>query len=158
MFTLKDETIIYATPKAIFDYLTNVDTLYKSWHPRDHIFFRALKGDLKTEGSIVHFLEWLGRFPLYGVARISKIESDRYIEYELPYPFSRLKLGKAGFRIEPLNDAETKLTAHVAVETNGWTGRIIDAIIFLLIPRRIMEKHIREEGENVKTNTQSIQA
>lgn len=157
MILFKDETIINASPERVYYFLTHIDKLYKQWHAKDHVFCHTLYGQLGKKGSVVHFFEWIDGFPLYLIAQTSKIEKDRYFEYVPVFPFSLLKLGTGFFTIEKMSDKETKLTAYIE---GGYKlpiiGPLLDFIVRKAISFDAIEKHMKEEGENIKKYLEKI--
>jgi hypothetical protein len=151
MITFKDETIINAPPERVFWFLTNIDKLYKEWHPKDHVFCHTLYKSLDQKGSIVHFFEWIGGFPLYLVALTTKVEKNHYIEYVPVFPLSLLKLGFGSFQIEKISEKESKLTAYVE---GGYKlpviGSALDWLVRKMISFEAIRRHMKEEGENIK--------
>jgi len=151
MIYFKDETIIKASPERVYYFLTHIDKLYKQWHPKDHVFLHAIYGAIDKMGSIVHFFEWINRFPLYLVVQTTKVEKNNYLEYGLVFPFSLLKLGMGSFKIEKISDEETKLIAYVE---GGYNTPIIGPALDFLTRKAIsfdaIRKHMKEEGENIK--------
>lgn len=146
MISIKEETIINTSPKNIFNFLVNIDSLYKVWHPKDHVFCKVLFGQLSKKGCRLHFLEIIGGFPLYLTAKITEVRKDEYLEYVPAFPFSLLKTGKAYFRIEKISDTQSKLIASVE-----YGNRIFDKIANLFVKTELVKKHIREEGENIRS-------
>lgn len=73
-----------------------------------------------------------------------------YIEYKLVFLLSLLNIGHGSFSTEPLSENKTKLTAYVKIGYDGALERLIDKIVLLIVPKQVAEKHIREEGENMK--------
>ena len=152
MIIIKEETIIEAKPESIFNFLTRIDTLYKTWHPKDHVFCRAIYKDLNQRGCIFHFLEIIGGFPLYLIVKVSKIKRNEYIEYKPTFPFSFFNLGMGYFSIESASENTSKLTAYI--EYGNRIG-LIDRISQFFIKTDIAKKHIREESENIKRYLES---
>ena len=113
MITIKEETIIEAKPESIFNFLTRIDTLYKTWHPKDHVFCRAIYKDLNQRGCIFHFLEIIGGFPLYLIVKVSKIKRNEYIEYKPTFPFSFFSFRMENFSIERNSRNTYKHTAYI---------------------------------------------
>ena len=151
MIRFTDETIINASSDKVFYFLTHIDRLYKKWHSKDHIFCHALIGSLDRKGSMVHFFEWIGHFPLYLIAQISKVDKDHYIEYLPVFPFSLLRLGYGSFTIEKISNNEIKLVAYVEGGYNiPVIGSFLDFIVRKLISFDAIKKHMNEEGENIK--------
>lgn len=151
MIQFRDETTIMASPDKVYYFLTHIDKLYKEWHPRDHVFCHVIYGSLSRKGSIVHFFEWIGGFPLYLVAQTTKVEENRYLEYVPVFPFSLLRLGSGSFTIEKISNKEVKLIAYAG---GGYKvpiiGPSLDFIVRKLISFDAIQKHMKEEGENIK--------
>lgn len=145
MISITEETIIEAPAKDIFNFLVNMDSLYKIWHPKDHVFCRMLSGSLAKKGGRFHFLETINGFPLYLTAKITEVRENEYLAYVPAFPFSLLKTGKAYFKIEKISDNQSKLIAYVE-----YGGKFFDKIANFFVKTKFVEKHIREEGENMK--------
>lgn len=145
MISIIEETIVNVPAKDVFNFLVNIDSLYKVWHPKDHIFCRVLSGSLAKRGSRFHFLEIIGGFPLYLTAKIIDVREDEYLEYVPAFPFSLLKTGKAYFRVEKISDNQSRLIAYVE-----YGNKFLDKIANFLVKTSFAKKHIREEGENLK--------
>lgn len=145
MISITEKTIINAPAKDIFNFLVSIDSLYKIWHPTDHVFCRVLSGSLAKRGSRFHFLEIINGFPLYLAAKITEVRENEYLEYAPIFPFSLFKTGKAYFRIEKVSDNQCKLVAYVE-----YGNKFLDKIANFFVKTKFAEKHIREEGENMK--------
>ena len=52
MITIKEETIIKTTPENVFNFLTQIDSLYKAWHPKDHVFCKRIYKKLNERGCL----------------------------------------------------------------------------------------------------------
>lgn len=152
MITLKEETFINAPAKSVFGFLTHIDLLYKTWHPKDHVFCKTISGTLSKKGCVFHFLEVIGRFPIYSIVKVSELKSDEYIEYSPIFPFSLLRIGKGYFRIETLSKNKSKLIAYTEY---GDKSGIIDRMANLVIKASDIRKHMREEGINLKIYLES---
>jgi len=87
MISITDETIIDVPAEDIFNFLVNIDSLYKIWHPKDHIFCRVLSGSLSKKGCRFHFFEIIGGFPLYLMAKVTEVRENEYLEYVPAFPF-----------------------------------------------------------------------
>ena len=153
MITIKEETIIEASPENIFNFLSRIDSLYKVWHPKDHIFCRTIHKDLNDLGCVFHFLETIGGFPLYLIVRVTKIKMNEYIEYKPIFSSSRFNFGMGNFTIERISDNLSKLTA--CVEYGNDFG-LLDKIFQLFVKTDAIRKHIQDEGQNIKRSCLSI--
>ncbi|HCH59352.1 MAG TPA: hypothetical protein DEV73_01905 [Candidatus Zambryskibacteria bacterium] len=147
MITIKEETIIEAKPESIFNFITRIDTFYKVWHPKDHVFCKAIFKDLNQRGCVFHFLEKIGGFPLYLIVKVSKIKKNEYIEYKPAFLFSFFNLGMGYFSIESVSKNTSKLTAYVEY---GNRFGLLDKVSRFFINTDLAKKHIQEEGENIK--------
>ena len=145
MISITEETIVDAPAKDVFNFLVNIDSLYKIWHPKDHIFCKVLSGSLSKKGCRFHFLEIIGGLPLYLVAKVTEVRENEYLEYVLAFPFSLLKTGKAYFQIEKISDNKSRLIAYVE-----YGNKFLEKIANFLVKTPSVKKHIQEEGENVK--------
>lgn len=145
MISIAEETIVNVPAKDVFNFLVNIDSLYKIWHPKDHVFCKVLSGSLSKKGCRFHFLEIIGGFPLYLTVRVTEVRENEYLEYVPAFPFSLLKTGKAYFRIESISDNQSKLIAYAE-----YRNKFFDKIVNLLVKTFAIKKHIREEGENLK--------
>ena len=59
MITLRDTIQIKASPEKIFEVFTHLDKNFRSWHPKEHVECRYLKGNPLEEGSILYFEVYL---------------------------------------------------------------------------------------------------
>lgn len=145
MISITEQTTINAPAKDIFNFLVNIDSLYKIWHPKDHVFCRVLSGSLAKKGGRFHFLEIINGFPLYLTAKITEARENEYLEYVPAFPFSLLKTGKAYFKIQKISDGQSKLIAYAE-----YGNKFFDKIANFLVKTSAAKKHIVEEGENLK--------
>lgn len=147
MIQISEKTTINSSAASVFDFITRIDSLYKIWHPKDHVFCKTISGSLKEKGSIFHFLEIIGKFPLYLIVKVTELEKDRYIAYKPIFPLSLLNFGWAYFRIKSISSNESELTAYVEY---GYRSKLSDKIANFFVDTQVAIKHIREEGENLK--------
>ena len=147
MVKITEETIIDAPARSVFGFLTHVDLLYKTWHRKDHVFYKALVGTLDKKRCIIHFYEFINKFPIYLIVRVTELKNNELIEYRPIFPFSWLKVGMGYFKIEAIAENKSKLIAHVEF---GDKFKIIDKIVQTFIKESNIRKHIREEGEYLK--------
>ena len=59
-FLLEDSIEIKTTPENIWEFFTNLEQNYKSWHPEDHVLFKWTKGKPMETGSAWYGEEFLG--------------------------------------------------------------------------------------------------
>lgn len=153
MVKISEETIIQTKAENVWNFLTTLHEgdNYKKWHPTDHIKFVCLKGDEETVGSQLYFEEHIGKSILKLSYQISVSEKNRYLEYRATFPFSLFHLGKGSFRITKLGNGEVKMTAYIEYGYDlALIGNLIDKIVDLFFKRKSLEKHVQEEGENIK--------
>lgn len=145
MISIKEETMINVPVKSVYNFLINIDSLYKIWHPTDHVFCKTISGSLSKKGCRFHFLEIIGGFPLYLTAKVTEARENEYLEYVPTFPFSLLKTGRAYFQIEKISANQSKLIAYVE-----YGNKFLDRIANLFVKTSAAKKHIKEEGENLK--------
>jgi hypothetical protein len=157
MITMKDSIEINAAPEKIFNCLVRFITdkeSYKAWHP-EHVDIKWTKGDPVKEGSIMYIEEYLQDY-LYKIKfRITKIVSNKLIEYRPLFPLSIIALGNR-FLIEPKGENSSVFTA---------SGRIMFPLwLFLKMHNKhegkldASEQHMKEEGENLKRAVETVEA
>lgn len=59
MITSRDTIEIKTSPEKIFEWFAHLDKNFKSWHPKEHVECRYLKGSPLEEGSILYFEVYL---------------------------------------------------------------------------------------------------
>lgn len=147
MIAIKEQIIINKNPKNVFSFLTHIDSLYKVWHRKDHVFCKTISGTLSKKGCVFHFLEIIGGFPLYLVVKVTHLENNRDIVYKPIFPFSLLNLGWGYFRIDSITPNQSKLTAFVEY---GFKTARLDKIMSFFVKTSEIKKHIKEEGSYMK--------
>ena len=153
MVKITEETIIHTKAEDVWNFLTTLQKgdNYKNWHPTDHIKMICLKGNGETVSSQFYFEEYIGKTILKLSYQITISEKNKYLEYSTIFPLSLLRLGKGSFSITPVDINSVKMTAYLEY---GYTitilGDIIDQIFNLVFKRKSLEKHIHDEGENIK--------
>lgn len=139
---LKDSIEINAPVEKVWGFFDHLDLNYKSWHEDAHVTCRWLKGRPHEEGSIAYFEEVLdGKLCKIKVIT-TRVEKYRLVETRPPFPISLI---------------HTKGT--YLFESNGESS-VFTAINHFRIPflfsRNLLsliaatERHMREEGENLK--------
>ena len=149
MITLKDSIEINGSAEKVFmqlaRYLTNGES-YKSWHP-EHVELQWIKGDPLQEGSILYAEEYLQGYLHKFKFRITRIVPDKLIAYRPLFPLSIIATGNT-FTIESIGENRCSFTAEGCIRFPLWffkkihkshEGKLIAS-----------EKHMREEGENIK--------
>ena len=138
---LKDTVEINTTPEKIWDFWANMDKNYKAWHPEDHILFRWTKGRPMEEGSTIYAEEVVGGQLLKGKVTCVGVIPNRKFALKLPFP--RSLFCKYEYLIEPRGE-NTAFTAYTYLKYPVFAQKRIDSVI------EVGEKHVREEGENLK--------
>lgn len=150
MIEIVEKSVIDAPPNKVFWFLTNIDKLYKYWHPKDHVFCKTLRGNIAKQGAIYHFFEFLRFIPLYLVVQNILVVENKRIECGLAFPLSLLGIGKGGFGIEETEDKDkTLLTAFVTIGYKSFPGKLLDRLVYLLVPREVALQHMRDESHNI---------
>ena len=149
MITLSDSIEVEAAPEAVFEWMVqrmSDKESYQAWHP-EHLDIRWMKGNPLKVGSIGCAEEYL-----HGVLhtlkfRIVEIIPDRKIVYRALFPQSILA-ARNTFVIKPEGVGRCIFTAKISLRLPGW--------LFKRIARKhrgkieAIERHMKEEGENLK--------
>ncbi len=147
MIRLVDRTHVPASPEAVWAWFGTIDRHYQEWHP-EHIAWRNIRGTPVTQGSIVFFDEWIGRFRLAMRCRIAEARPGGYFRYEGLFPYSLVR-ACGSFSLEPVNE-ECTVGAEVHI---GWSvpvlGALLDWVIAGVFPLRELRRHMAEEGRNL---------
>jgi len=152
--TLTESTEIYTTPEQIYDFFMHLDSNYKQWHPEEHVLFRWVEGSPWEVGSIAYAEEYL-HGKLHKLRSIvTKIIPNSYIEYAPTSRLLRYYFPSGTFSIEPKGEV-CLFTATVTMRV-GW-------MVKTLFKSRLehglasVQKHMHEEGENLKQILESNQ-
>jgi hypothetical protein len=119
-----------------------MDKNYRLWHPQDHILFRWTRGKPMEEGSKIYAEETVGGKLLKLKMTCMDVVPKRKFALVLPFPSSLFV--KYEYLIEP-RGAKTAFTALTYVKYPGFARRRIALAV------EVGKKHIREEGENLKS-------
>jgi hypothetical protein len=146
---LKDSIEIHASPEAVFNFLVGIkdDQSYKIWHPQDHVGFCWIKEKPWQEGSVVRAKEYL-KGELHTLTfRVTKVIPNRTIEYVPSFWLLRIYFPKNTFIIEPTQNG-CIFTAMGSYRV----GRLVKTFAKNKLSSGIssVEKHMKEEGENLK--------
>lgn len=144
MTTLTDSIEIKIRPEELFEGLIRVfssEEYYRRWH-RDHVRCLWVKGRPFEEGSILYVEEYLhGRLHKMKFLDI-KVEPNRKVEYRLSFPTS-VVCPKGSFTIEPKGESCT-FTATLFFRFGRAFAKLARSRV------EAMERHMKEEGENLK--------
>ena len=138
---LEDTVEIKTTPEKIWEFWAHMDKNYKAWHPEDHILFQWTKGKPMEEGSTIYAEEIVGGKLLKG--RLTCVNVIRNRKFTLRLPFPRSLFVRYEYLIEP-RGINTAFTALAYLKYPGFVRKRIQSVI------EIGEKHVREEGINLK--------
>lgn len=139
---LTDSVEIIAPVEKVWEFFDHLDVNYKSWHEDSHVTCRWLKGRPHEEGSIAYFEEILdGKLSKIKAITI-KVIKYRLVETKSPFPVSLIHT-KGTYIFEPKGNSSV-FTAinHFRIPSlfNKKLLSLVDAT----------EKHMKEEGENLK--------
>ena len=148
--TLTVSIEIKTTPEKIFEFFTNLsdDESYRAWHPDDHVSLRWIKGEPWQVGSVVYAEEYIhGKLHKLKLI-ITKVVPNRRIEFAPTNRFLRFYFPGNTFAVNQKGD--------ICVFTASGTYRI--GWLFKTFARKKVErgilsakKHMKEEGENLKS-------
>ena len=149
MVTLKDSIEVKATPEKVFEWLVQRfrdKASYQAWHA-DHVDIRWIKGEPMKEGSIAYAEEYL-----HGVLhklkfRITKVVPNRVIQYSPLFPLSLLAPGNR-FLIESKGEESCIFNATGSLRLPEWLFGKWNKNLMNKI--EATERHMKEEGENLK--------
>ncbi len=144
MVTLSDSIGIRATPKKIFDWLTNLKgkVEYRAWHP-DHVDLRWTRGKPFAVGSIVCFEENLHGKLHKARFLCTRVLPDEMIEYRPLFPWS-LYMPRCTFEIKPTRNDSSIFTATIELRMGPLFKKSGQKKIMAI------RKHMKEEGDNLK--------
>ncbi|QOP41492.1 SRPBCC family protein [Sulfurimonas marina] len=145
MTILKDSIEIKASPETIFNALIWVFSTsenFKTWH-KDHVRCQWLKGNAFEVGSVLYVEEYLhGKLHKLKFKSI-RLEPNRKVEFRLLFPASLICPGGA-FTIEQ-KDKSSVFSATLSFRMS-WVFSM-----FFRDRVKAIKKHMKEEGENLKT-------
>ena len=151
MITLRNTTEIKTPPEKIFEWFAHLDKNFKSWHPKEHVECRYLKGNPLEEGSILYFEVYLLGKVEKAKYYITKVEPNSRIEHTVGFPLSLLVAGGAWI-VEP-RGANSLFMNDVYLGRNiPLLGSVLDKItqIFLGHLNETLKQHMAEEDQNLK--------
>jgi len=151
---LQDSIEIKTRAEKVFNFLTSIvdDDSYRAWHKEDHVRFRWLKGSPWTEGSVMYAEEYIHGKLHKLKFEIIKVIPNRRIEYTPTSRFVRRFFPKNEFIIEQKGE----FCLFIASGTYR-LGKIGKVLFKKAIERSLssVRKHMREEGENLKSFLES---
>jgi hypothetical protein len=155
MIKLKDSIEIKAIPEKVFEWLIQHmrdKESYQSWHP-EHVDIRWIKGEPLEEGSIMYIEEYLQGYLHKLKFRITKIESNRMIQYRPLFPLSIIATGNT-FNIEKKGEDSSVFTAEGCIRFPLWLFKKIHKNHEGKL--KASKQHMKEEGENIKKALEKV--
>ena len=143
---LKHSIEIKTTPDKIWAFFENLDKNYTMWHPEDHIVFKWIKGKPMEKGSAWYAEETVSGklYKLKGT--IGEVIPNRKIVFKNSFPVS-LVAPKFEWIIEP-KDSGSVFTAVSYMRAGNFLRKCFKKEMETKI--EMHNKHVREEGENLK--------
>ena len=140
-----DSIKIKAPPEKVFNFLRGLkdDESYKAWHP-DHVVLRWVEGGPFQEGSVLYFEEYLHGKLHKAKFICTKVIPNRLIEYRPPFPLS-IFFPQNQFAIESTSDGGCIFTATIKIRMGPFSRKLSGKQI------EGVKRHMKEEGENLKT-------
>ncbi|MHA2363264.1 MAG: SRPBCC family protein [Candidatus Hodarchaeales archaeon] len=141
MLILSDSIEIKASPEDIFNWFMNLEKNYQQWHP-DHVKCELIGGNEVKEGTSFYFEEYLHGSLHKLKMRITKLEKPNKIVYKNSFPISLIN-PKGSFIIEKSGDTS------IFTATSSFR---FEKTLLKLVKKRgeAFQKHMKEEGENLK--------
>ena len=145
---LKDSIEINASVEKIWEFFDNLDMNYKSWHPEAHIGCCWIKGRPHKEGSVAYFEEILDGKLCKIKILCTKVEKYKRVECKSFFPLSIFH--PKGIYLFESNGKQSVFTAinHMRIPT------LFNRKILSLV--EATERHMKEEGENLKKLLEKI--
>lgn len=139
---VKEETKLKASVGKVWDFFTNMEDNYLSWHPEEHISYKILKGNKHEKGCVVCAEEYiLGKKATVKVKCTDVIPYQR-TDYETSFPLSIFH-PKSTY----LFDSGGTYTTFTAINYFR-VPRFFNRRILSLI--KATEQHMKEEGINLQ--------
>ena len=143
---LKHSIYINTKPEKIWEFFKNLDKNYTTWHPKDHIVFKWIKGKPLEEGSTCYAEQYvMGKATKYN-AILSEVIPNRKIVFKWSYPVSLLS-PKVEWLIEPKGN-KTTFTAITHMRAGYLIKKLFKKGMKKVIDDH--DKHVAEEGETLK--------
>ncbi len=143
---LKDSIEIKTTPEKIWEFFTNLEQNYKTWHPEDHIIFQWTKGKPMNVGSNFYAEEYMMGDLKKLKGTCVEIVPNRKVVFKFPFPISLIS-PKLEWLIEP-KGSNSVFTAILYVRAERFYRKFLRRRMEIII--EVAKKHMKEEGENLK--------
>jgi uncharacterized protein YndB with AHSA1/START domain len=147
---LTESIEIKTTPGKIWEFFTNLEKNYKTWHPEDHVIFQWTKGKPMEAGSNFYAEEYvLGKIKKFK-GTISEVVPYRKIVFRYSFPLSLVSPGFE-WQIEPKGSSSV-FTAISYVRAERIMRTLVKYSEYKGMETLIEvgKKHVKEEGENLK--------
>ena len=151
MITLRDTIEIKTSPEKIFEWFAHLDKNFNSWHPKEHVECRYLKGNPLEEGSILYFEVYLLGKLQKAKYHITNVKLNSRIEHKVGFPLSLLGAGGAWI-VEPRGANSLFMNDVYLGSKIPLLGSVVDKLIQIFLGRgnEIIIQHMAEEGQNLK--------
>ena len=147
---LTDSIEIKTTPEKIWEFFTNLEKNYRTWHPEDHVIFQWIKGKPMEAGSKFYAEEYvLGKIKKFS-GTVSEVVPYRKIVFRYSFPLSLVSTGFE-WRIEPKGSSSV-FTAISSIRAERIMRTLVKYSEYKGMETLIEvgKKHVKEEGENLK--------
>ena len=151
MIVLRDTIEIKVQPEKIFQWFAHLDKNFRSWHPKEHVECRYLKGSPLERDSILYFEVYLLGKLQKAKYHITNVNPNSRIEYRMEFPLSLLGGGGAWI-VEP-HGANLLFMNDIYLGTKlPLLGSVMDKLIQLFFGRlnEAFKQHMAEEDQNLK--------
>jgi len=142
----EDSIEIRTSPEKIWEFFTNLEQNYKSWHPEDHVLFKWTKGEPLKEGSTFYAEQYvMGKVKKYK-GTCNEIIPNRKFVFKFSFPIS-LVSPKVEWQIE----SKGSYSVFTAI-TYMRFWRLFRVLFKKGMEKlsKVHEKHVGAEGENLK--------
>ena len=143
---IKDSIEIKTTPEKIWEFFANLDENYKAWHPEDHILFRWTGGNPLEVGSTFYAEQRVKGKGVKFKGTFIEIIPNRKIVFKCAFPVSIVS-PKFEWLIEP-KGPNSVFTAVTYMRFGKFFQKLLKKHIE--DSKKIHDKHVRAEGENLK--------
>ncbi|KYK23810.1 hypothetical protein AYK24_00830 [Thermoplasmatales archaeon SG8-52-4] len=140
---LEDSIEINVKPEKIWDFFKKLEKNYTTWHPKDHIVFKWIKGPPLEEGTTCYAEQYvMGKVTKYN-ATLSEIVPNRKIVFKWSYPVSLLS-PKVEWLIEP------KGSHSIFIAVTHMRAGYLWKKLFKRAMKNIIEAHNKHTGDEAK--------
>lgn len=141
---LTDSIEIKASCEEIFDFFRNIDSNYQLWHPQDHRVFKWLKGNGLEQGAVAYSEQYIhGKLHKFKV-EFTKVTPNHEIEFKFLPAWIRIFVPKDTWTFTPAEQG-CRFTATTHLRMGKLSQRLGKKKL------ESMARHLKEEGENLKS-------